>query len=58
VELFLHLRAGAGPLEEAALQAAVAEGAALPRRGGPPVEVPRPAGSDGPAGRSRPEVTR
>lgn len=58
VELFLHLRAGAGPLEEAALQAAVAEGATLPRRGGPPVEVPRPAGSDRPAGGSRPEVPR
>jgi len=42
VELFLHLRAGAGPLDEAALDAAVAEGAVLPRRGGPPAaEVPR-----------------
>ncbi len=43
VELFLWLRAGAGPLDEAALRAAVAEGAALPRRGGPrarPAEAP------------------
>jgi 23S rRNA (cytidine1920-2'-O)/16S rRNA (cytidine1409-2'-O)-methyltransferase len=30
LELFLHLRAGAGPLDEAALRTAVAEGAALP----------------------------
>ena len=30
LELFLHLRAGAAPLDEADLQAAVAEGAALP----------------------------
>jgi 23S rRNA (cytidine1920-2'-O)/16S rRNA (cytidine1409-2'-O)-methyltransferase len=36
VELFLLLRAGAGALDEAALEAAVAEGAALPRRGAPP----------------------
>lgn len=35
VELFVHLRAGAGPLDEAALAAAVEEAAALPRRGGP-----------------------
>ena len=35
VELFLLLRAGAGPLDEDALEAAVAEGAALPRHGGP-----------------------
>jgi 23S rRNA (cytidine1920-2'-O)/16S rRNA (cytidine1409-2'-O)-methyltransferase len=47
VELFLHLRAGAGPLDEAALSAAVAEGAALPRRGGP--SAPRAqAGSEVP----------
>jgi 23S rRNA (cytidine1920-2'-O)/16S rRNA (cytidine1409-2'-O)-methyltransferase len=31
LELFLHLRAGAGPLDEATLLAAVAEGDALPR---------------------------
>jgi 23S rRNA (cytidine1920-2'-O)/16S rRNA (cytidine1409-2'-O)-methyltransferase len=30
LELFLHLRAGAAPLDEAELQAALAEGAALP----------------------------
>jgi 23S rRNA (cytidine1920-2'-O)/16S rRNA (cytidine1409-2'-O)-methyltransferase len=30
LELFLHLRAGAGPLDQATLAAAVAEGAALP----------------------------
>jgi 23S rRNA (cytidine1920-2'-O)/16S rRNA (cytidine1409-2'-O)-methyltransferase len=30
LELFLHLRAGAAPLDEAALQAALAEGATLP----------------------------
>jgi 23S rRNA (cytidine1920-2'-O)/16S rRNA (cytidine1409-2'-O)-methyltransferase len=30
LELFLHLRAGAPALDEAALQAALAEGAALP----------------------------
>jgi 23S rRNA (cytidine1920-2'-O)/16S rRNA (cytidine1409-2'-O)-methyltransferase len=30
LELFLHLRAGAAPLDESALQAALAEGAALP----------------------------
>jgi 23S rRNA (cytidine1920-2'-O)/16S rRNA (cytidine1409-2'-O)-methyltransferase len=30
LELFLHLGAGAAPLDEAALQAALAEGAALP----------------------------
>jgi 23S rRNA (cytidine1920-2'-O)/16S rRNA (cytidine1409-2'-O)-methyltransferase len=30
LELFLHLRAGAAPLDEADLQAAVAEGSALP----------------------------
>jgi 23S rRNA (cytidine1920-2'-O)/16S rRNA (cytidine1409-2'-O)-methyltransferase len=30
LELFLHLRAGAGPLDDDALQAAVAEGDALP----------------------------
>jgi 23S rRNA (cytidine1920-2'-O)/16S rRNA (cytidine1409-2'-O)-methyltransferase len=35
VELFLHLRAGAAPLDEAALAAAIEEAAALPRRGGP-----------------------
>ena len=33
VEFFLRLRAGAGPLDEAALAAAVEEGARLPRRG-------------------------
>jgi 23S rRNA (cytidine1920-2'-O)/16S rRNA (cytidine1409-2'-O)-methyltransferase len=47
LEFFLHLRAGAGPLDEDALQAAVAEGDALPgvarcRRGpGNPEGVPR-----------------
>jgi 23S rRNA (cytidine1920-2'-O)/16S rRNA (cytidine1409-2'-O)-methyltransferase len=42
LELFLHLRAGAAPLDEAALQAAVAEGETLARRGqGPPEGVPR-----------------
>jgi 23S rRNA (cytidine1920-2'-O)/16S rRNA (cytidine1409-2'-O)-methyltransferase len=30
LELFLHLRAGAPPLDEPALQAALAEGATLP----------------------------
>jgi len=30
LELFLHLRAGAHSLDESALQAALAEGAALP----------------------------
>jgi 23S rRNA (cytidine1920-2'-O)/16S rRNA (cytidine1409-2'-O)-methyltransferase len=30
LELFLHLRAGAPPLDETALQAALTEGAALP----------------------------
>jgi 23S rRNA (cytidine1920-2'-O)/16S rRNA (cytidine1409-2'-O)-methyltransferase len=46
VELFLHLRAGAGELGEDALEAAVAEGSALPRRGGPrprATEAPPPA---------------
>jgi len=38
LELFLHLRAGAAPLDEAALQAALAEGAALP---GAATGVPR-----------------
>jgi 23S rRNA (cytidine1920-2'-O)/16S rRNA (cytidine1409-2'-O)-methyltransferase len=41
VEFFLLLRAGAGPLDEAALAGAVAEGEALPRRGRPAVQ---PAG--------------
>ena len=46
LELFLHLRAGAGPLDDAALLAAVAEGDALPgvahsRRGPGPEGVPR-----------------
>ena len=41
VEFFLLLRAGAGPLDEAALAEAVAEGEALPRRGHPAAE---PAG--------------
>jgi 23S rRNA (cytidine1920-2'-O)/16S rRNA (cytidine1409-2'-O)-methyltransferase len=42
LELFLHLRAGAAPLDEAALQAAVAEGETLARRGqGAPEGVPR-----------------
>jgi len=47
LELFLHLRAGAGPLDDAALLAAVAEGDALPgvaqcRRGpGNPEGMPR-----------------
>jgi 23S rRNA (cytidine1920-2'-O)/16S rRNA (cytidine1409-2'-O)-methyltransferase len=35
VELFVHLRAGAPPLDDARLAAAVGEGAGLPRRGGP-----------------------
>jgi 23S rRNA (cytidine1920-2'-O)/16S rRNA (cytidine1409-2'-O)-methyltransferase len=35
VEFFLRLRAGAGPLDEVELAAAIAEGEALPRRGGP-----------------------
>jgi 23S rRNA (cytidine1920-2'-O)/16S rRNA (cytidine1409-2'-O)-methyltransferase len=35
VELFLHLRAGAPPLDDARLAAAVEEAAALPRRRGP-----------------------
>ncbi|HZC99874.1 MAG TPA: TlyA family RNA methyltransferase [Actinomycetes bacterium] len=35
VEFFLHLRAGAAPLDEAALGGALAEAAALPRRRGP-----------------------
>jgi 23S rRNA (cytidine1920-2'-O)/16S rRNA (cytidine1409-2'-O)-methyltransferase len=34
LELFLHLRAGAAPLDEASLRAAVAEGAALPGAAG------------------------
>jgi predicted lipid-binding transport protein (Tim44 family) len=38
---FLHLRAGAGALDEAALAAAVAEGAELPRRGGPSAQPAR-----------------
>jgi 23S rRNA (cytidine1920-2'-O)/16S rRNA (cytidine1409-2'-O)-methyltransferase len=41
VEFFLLLRAGAGPLDEAALAEAVAEGEALPRRGRPAAQ---PAG--------------
>jgi hypothetical protein len=31
----VHLRAGAPPLDDARLAAAVGEGAGLPRRGGP-----------------------
>jgi 23S rRNA (cytidine1920-2'-O)/16S rRNA (cytidine1409-2'-O)-methyltransferase len=34
LELFLHLRAGAAPLDEAALEAALAEGAGLPGAAG------------------------
>jgi 23S rRNA (cytidine1920-2'-O)/16S rRNA (cytidine1409-2'-O)-methyltransferase len=34
LELFLHLRAGAAPLDDTALRAAVAEGAALPGAAG------------------------
>jgi 23S rRNA (cytidine1920-2'-O)/16S rRNA (cytidine1409-2'-O)-methyltransferase len=41
VEFFLLLRAGAGPLDEAALAEAVAEGEGLPRRGRPTAQ---PAG--------------
>jgi 23S rRNA (cytidine1920-2'-O)/16S rRNA (cytidine1409-2'-O)-methyltransferase len=41
VEFFLLLRAGAGPLDEAALAEAVAEGEGLPRRGRPAAQ---PAG--------------
>jgi 23S rRNA (cytidine1920-2'-O)/16S rRNA (cytidine1409-2'-O)-methyltransferase len=64
VELFLHLRAGAGALDEAALEAAVAEGAALPRRGKAAVaEGAAPPRRGGPSGqaaspRTRPEVGR
>jgi 23S rRNA (cytidine1920-2'-O)/16S rRNA (cytidine1409-2'-O)-methyltransferase len=43
VEFFLHLRAGAAPLDETALAGAVEEAAALPRRGGPGGSAARPA---------------
>jgi 23S rRNA (cytidine1920-2'-O)/16S rRNA (cytidine1409-2'-O)-methyltransferase len=59
VELFLHLRAGAGALDEAALDAAVAEGAALPRRGGPSrgaAETPPSAPAAEPAAQAPPSA--
>ncbi len=52
VELFLHLGAGAAALDEAELAGAVAEAAALPRRGGPGKgpDLGGPGGERGDAG--------
>jgi 23S rRNA (cytidine1920-2'-O)/16S rRNA (cytidine1409-2'-O)-methyltransferase len=58
VELFLHLRAGAGPLDQAALEAAVAEGAALPRRGARRAQGEGEPAPERPASGPRAEVPR
>ena len=55
VELFLHLRAGAPPLGEPALAAAVSEAAQLPRRGAQPGAPPGDL-SDPRESRRRPAV--